>query len=43
MGEGHTTEVGAKLVLDDHASEAAEKLKEGFEHISERVHEAQHE
>lgn len=37
------TEVGARLVLDDHASEAAEKLKEGFEHISERVHEAQHE
>lgn len=43
MGEHEHTEVGAKLVLDDHASEAAEKLKEGFEHISERVHETQHE
>jgi methyl-accepting chemotaxis protein len=37
------TEVGAKLVLDDHASEALEKVKEGFEKVSEKVSEVQHE
>jgi hypothetical protein len=41
--EGGGTEIHAKLVLDDEAKEAAEKLKEGFEGISERVHETQHE
>ncbi len=34
-------EVSTKLTLDDHASKGLEKLKSGFEHVSERVHEAQ--
>jgi hypothetical protein len=40
---GETTELHAKLVLDEGAKEAAEKMGEGFEHLSERVHETQHE
>ena len=39
----HDVEVGTKLTLDDHASEGLHKIKEGFEHIGEKVHEVQHE
>jgi hypothetical protein len=38
-----TTEIHAKLVLDEDAKKAAENLKEGFEHIGEKVHEVEHE
>jgi hypothetical protein len=37
------TEIHAKLVLDEGAEKATERLKEGFEHLTERVHETQHE
>lgn len=43
MGEHEHTEVGARLVLDDEATEALEKIKEGFEGISEAVADKQHE
>jgi hypothetical protein len=36
-------EVGVKLVLDDHASAAIEKIKGGFEKVGEKVNEVQHE
>ena len=38
-----TEQIGAKLVLDDEASEALHKVKEGFEHVREKVHETGHE
>lgn len=38
---GH--EVEAKLVLDDHATEALHKVREGFEHVEEKVKEVQSE
>jgi hypothetical protein len=40
---GEKVEVGAKLVLDDEASEALHKLHEGFDHVKEKVHEVGHE
>lgn len=40
---GEKTEVGAKLVLDDEASEALAKMKEGFSHVGEKVREVGHE
>lgn len=44
MGEKEGgTEIHAKLVLDEEAKEAAERLREGFEGIKEKVHETQHE
>ena len=42
MGEHHA-EVKAKLVLDDHATEALHKVKEGFHELKEKVQETQHE
>src|SRR5580700_9446836 len=39
MGEHEKTEIGTKLTLDDHAHEALEKVKEGFESLGEKVHE----
>lgn len=41
MSEGHNTEVGTKLVLDDHATAALHRVGQGFEKISEHVHHAQ--
>jgi hypothetical protein len=43
MSEGSTTEIHARLVLDEDAEKAAEHLKEGFEGIGEKVHEVEHE
>jgi hypothetical protein len=39
----HQAEVSAKLTLDDHATEALHKVREGFEHVHEKVQEVQHE
>lgn len=41
MSEKH--EIAAKLSLDDEASEALHKVKEGFEGVREKVHEVGHE
>lgn len=43
MSEHEKEEIGTKLTLDDHASEALEKVREGFEKVRERVHETAHE
>ena len=43
MSEHEQTEIGTKLVLEDHAKEALHHLSEGFEHLQERVHEVTHE
>jgi ABC-type transporter Mla subunit MlaD len=43
MGEhAESTEFGTKLVIDDEATEALHKVKEGFEGVSEKVHEVVH-
>lgn len=39
----HETEIGAKLVLDDLASETLHHVKEGFEHVKEKAVETGHE
>lgn len=43
MSEHEHTEVGTKLTLDDHASEALHHIKEGFAEVGEKVHELGHE
>src|SRR5580698_1647424 len=40
---GEKTEVGAKLTLDDEASEALHKVREGFEKVGEKAREVGHE
>jgi hypothetical protein len=43
MSETEHTVFGTSLVLDDKATEALHKIREGFEHVSEKIHETEHE
>lgn len=40
---GETVEIRSVLKLDDQSSAVVEKMKGGYDHLSEKVHEAQHE